>query len=280
VKQLQGRVAVITGGASGIGRSTAARLAAEGCHLALVDINEQRLAETAAALERTGTPVSQHVTDVADADQMQALPAAVRARHGAVHILVNNAGVSVAKSLREHTLDDLRWLVGINFWGVVHGCKFFLEDLLEAEEAHIVNVSSMFGFVGVPGQSSYCATKFAVRGFTESLWAELRETRVGVTSVHPGGIATGIAETLRVTEEAARTRLQETFDRYGHPPEQVAEAVLRGIRKRRLRVIVGGEAYAADWLKRLFPVSTHRWLAHRMAPDGIGPKLTNASESP
>jgi short-subunit dehydrogenase len=271
MKQLAGRVAVITGGASGIGRATARRLAREGCHLALVDLNATRLAETAAALEGDGARVSQHVVDVADPTQMQALPAAVRDAHGGVHILVNNAGVSVVKSFREHSLDDLQWLVGINFWGVVHGCKFFLDDLLAAEEAHIVNISSMFGFMGVPGQSSYCATKFAVRGFTESLWAELRETSVGVTSIHPGGISTQIAETVRVTQESARTNLQTTFDRYGHPPEDVAEAILRGIQRERLRVIVGREAYAVDWLKRLIPVSVHRWFAGHMDPGNATP---------
>ena len=270
MKQLNGRVAVITGGASGIGRATARRLAREGCRLALVDLNANRLAETAAEIESSGTRVSQHVADVADPERMKTLPAEVVAQHGGVHILINNAGVSVIKSFREHSLEDLQWQVGINFWGVIHGCKFFLDELLEADEAHIINVSSMFGFMGVPGQSSYCATKFAVRGFTESLWAELRDTSVGVTSIHPGGIATNIAETVRVVEEDARARLQRSFDRYGHPPEQVADAIVRGIRSDKLRVIVGAEAYAVEWFKRLLPVRTHHWFARRMDPGAAG----------
>ena len=126
--------------------------------------------------------------------------------------------------------------------------------------------------MGVPGQSSYCATKFAVRGFTESLWAELRDTSVGVTSIHPGGIATNIAETVRVVEEGARARLQRSFDRYGHPPEQVADAIVRGIRSDKLRVIVGAEAYAVEWFKRLLPVRTHHWFAQRMDPGTAGPE--------
>jgi NAD(P)-dependent dehydrogenase (short-subunit alcohol dehydrogenase family) len=266
VNRLQGRVAVITGGASGIGRATALRLAGEGCAIALVDINQARMQETALEVAKQGVVASQHTADVADPERMRALPAEVVAEHGSIHIVVNNAGTSVIKRFEEHTLEDFQWQVGINFWGVIHGCMFFLPQLRKVDEAHIVNVSSMFGFVGVPGQSSYCATKFAVRGFTESLWAELRGTSIGVTSIHPGGIATNIAETVRVADEQAREQLQQSFDQYGHPPEDVAEAILRGITRNKLRVIVGVEAYVVEWLKRLLPVRTHYWFAHRMDP--------------
>ena len=268
MEQLEGRVAVITGAASGIGRATADRLAQEGCALALVDIDAERLAETASGVEELGARVSTHVADVADEARMQQLPEEVLASHEAVHILVNNAGVSVLKDFEEHTLDDFRWLVGINFWGVVHGCHYFLPALRQVDEAHIVNISSMFGFIGVPGQSSYCATKFAVRGFSEALWSELRETAIGVTSVHPGGIKTSIVRSIRANDEDARDRLQESFDRYGHPPSDVAEAILRGIRTNKLRVRVGVEAYVTDWLKRLMPVGFHRLFAGRMRVPG------------
>ncbi len=268
MKQLAGRVAVVTGAGSGIGRATALRLAREGCALALVDIHGERLSEVAQALEQHGTKTSQHLADVADPDRMAALPAEVVAAHDAVHIVVNNAGVSVLMDFEEHSLDDFQWLIGVNFWGVVHGCKFFLPELRKADEAHIVNISSMFGFIGVPGQSSYCASKFAVRGFSEALWAELRETPIGVTSIHPGGVATGIASGVRVTNEEARNQLQKSFDDYGHPPEDVAEAVLKGIRGNKLRVRTGAESFVVDWIKRLFPVGFQRHIAPRMRVPG------------
>jgi short-subunit dehydrogenase len=267
MKRLQGRVAAITGAASGIGRATAQLLGSRGCSVALIDIDQAGLEETARDLQASGVTTSAHQADVSDAERMQALPAEVVAAHGAVHVIVNNAGVSVLKSFEDHTLDDLRWLIGINFWGVIHGCKFFLPELRKADEAHIVNVSSMFGFFGVPGQSSYCAAKFAVKGLSESLWAELQGSNIGVTSIHPGGIATGIAKTVRVDDEAARTRLEKTFEEHGHPPSDVAEGILRGIERNKLRVIVGREAYLTEWLKRLFPVSFHPWIAMRMNPN-------------
>jgi len=261
-------VAVVTGAASGIGRATALRLAREGCTLALVDLDEDRLDETAQSVEALGAKASRHSADVADATRMARLPSEVVAEHEAVHIVVNNAGVSVLKSFEDHSLDDFEWLIGVNFWGVVHGCKFFLPELRKADEGHIVNISSMFGFIGVPGQSSYCASKFAVRGFTESLWAELREGPIGVTSIHPGGVATGIARSVRVNSEAARDLLQKSFDDHGHPPEDVAEAILTGIRKNKLRVRTGRESFFVDWAKRLFPVGFHRRVAHRMRVPG------------
>ena len=126
----------------------------------------------------------------------------------------------------------------------------------------------MFGFIGVPGQSSYCATKFAVRGLSESLWAELLDSKIGVTSIHPGGISTGITRTVRVKNEQARAQLQKSFDQYGHPPDDVARAIVKGIRGNRLRVRVGIESYFVDWIKRLMPVGFHRWIAPRMRVPG------------
>lgn len=266
MKNLQGRVAVVTGAGSGIGRATAELLAERGCAIALVEIDPDRLRETADTLRATGASVSQHLVDVSDALRMQALPGEVIAEHGAVHIVVNNAGVTVLKTFAEHSLDDLQWLVGINFWGVVYGCKFFLPELMKADEAHIVNISSMFGFVGAPGQSSYCATKFAVRGFTESLWAELQDTPIGVTSIHPGGIATNAVKGVRASSDEARAALQRNFDKYGHPPDDVARAIVKAIEGDRLRMIVGIEAFIVEWMKRLMPVWTHKLLAQRLDP--------------
>lgn len=263
MKKLEGRVAVITGGGSGIGLATAERLAARGCALALVDVDAERLAAAAADFAERGVKTSIHTVDVADAAAMEALPAAVVAEHGAVHVLVNNAGVSVAAQFEDQTLDDLRWIVGINFWGVIHGCKFFLPELKRQDEAHIVNISSMFGFIGVPSQSSYCATKFAVRGFSEALWAELQDTNVGVTSIHPGGINTNIATSMRSYDDELRAATVAGLER-SRAPEAVAKKIEAAIDGNRLRAIVGIEAYVSEWLKRLMPVSTHRLLARRM----------------
>lgn len=262
--RFEGRVAVITGGASGVGRATAEALGAKGCVLALVDVNSERLEATAISLREAGAEVSTHVADVSDPVRMAALPAEVVAAHRGVHILVNNAGVSVAGPFEDQSLEDLQWIVGINFWGVVHGCKFFLPELKKADEAHIVNLSSMFGFLGAPTQSSYCATKFAVRGLSESLFAELAATNVGVTSIHPGGVHTNIGDTMRASNDEIRQATIDGIER-SRGPEVVAAAIVRAIQKKKLRAIVGWEAYASDWLKRLIPVWTHRIIARRMA---------------
>ncbi len=192
MRSFDDKVAVVTGAGSGIGRALAQELARRGAHLALADLSEAALADTAAGIAATGRRVTTHVVDVADAARMEAFAEAVVAAHGRVELLVNNAGVSVTGTLEEQSLDDWRWIVGVNFWGVVHGCKFFLPHLRKNREAHIVNLSSMLGFLGMPTQSSYCATKFAVRGLSEALWAELHGSGIGVTSVHPGGVKTNI----------------------------------------------------------------------------------------
>jgi short-subunit dehydrogenase len=267
MKKLDGRVAVITGGASGVGRATADELAAKGCSLALVDINGERLESVAKEFTAQGVTVSTHLVDVANAEQMAALPSAVVAAHGAVHILVNNAGVSVSASFKDHSIEDLQWIIGINLWGVIHGCKFFLPELEKADEAHIVNISSMFGFIGVPSQSSYCATKFAVKGFTEALWAELQGTNVGITSIHPGGVDTNIHETMRSYDDTVRDQTIAGLAQ-SRPPSAVATQIVKAIEKNKLRAIVGFEAYAADWLKRILPVSTHKLMARRMGNFG------------
>ncbi|MEM9174966.1 MAG: SDR family NAD(P)-dependent oxidoreductase [Myxococcota bacterium] len=263
MKQLAGRVAVITGGASGIGRATASLLAERGCRLALADVNAEGLEAVAKGLREGGAAVSTHLVDVADAAQMEALPAAVVAEHGAAHIVVNNAGVTVAANFEDQSLEDLQWIIGINLWGVIHGCKFFLPLLKEQDEAHIVNLSSLFGFLGVPSQSSYCATKFAVRGLSEALWVELKDTNVGVTSIHPGGVNTNITTTMRGDDQELREASADALAR-SRGPEAVARKIVRAIERDRLRAIVGIEAYVGEWLKRLMPVRTQRLLANRM----------------
>lgn len=261
MRQLEGRVAVVTGAGSGIGRATAESLAREGCHLALVDVVPERLAEVAAggALAGGGRRVTTHVADVSDRARMEALADEVVAAHGAVHIVVNNAGVTVGRSFADHSWEDLDWVLGIDLWGVIHGCKVFLPHLLRADEAHIVNVSSMAGFVAFPLQSSYSAAKAAVYGFSDSLRAELSGGPVGVTSVHPGTIRT------RVLADSRRSPRLEYLvggmERAGRPPEAVARKIVRAIRHNRTRVRVGPDAYLLDWIHRISPQLPGRLLA-------------------
>jgi len=263
MKRLSGRVAVVTGAASGIGRATAMRLAERGCELALADLDRVGLDETAALLAARGAKVSTAIVDVASASAMEAFARHVETTHGAAHVLVNNAGVVLAGPFAEQRLADLQWLLGVNYWGVVHGCHFFLPLLRRADEGHIVNLSSMFGFLGLPEQSGYCATKAAVRALSESLWAELRRERIGVTSVHPGCIDTSIVRSGRMDDEAMRRDVQALFDRRGAPPDTVARAIVAAIEKNRLFVRVRPESWATDVLKRLFPTAIHRFVAAR-----------------
>ena len=261
MRSFENKVTAITGAASGIGRALAQQLAQRGAELALVDVNASALAETAASVAATGRRVTTHIVDVADAARMEALAETVVARHGRVELLVNNAGVSVTGTFEEQSLDDWRWIVGVNLWGVVHGCKFFLPHLRQAEEAHIVNLSSMFGLIGLPTQSSYCATKFAVRGLSEALWAELHGSGIGVTSVHPGGVKTNIVRDSRTADANAKQQMILRFDRMAMSPEKVAAKILDAALRNELRVVICPEARVADWAKRLFPAGVHQLVA-------------------
>ena len=260
MQRLEGRVAIVTGAASGIGRAVAEELARQGCRLALVDIDERGLHETEALVTRAGAQAARFVADVSDRARMERLPAEIDTQLGEIHILVNNAGVSLGATFAEQTLDDFEWILGINLRGVVHGCKFFLPYLERAEEGHIVNVSSMFAFLGLPGQSSYSITKAGVQALSEALWTELAHTRIGVTSVHPGGIRTNIIRSARITDAEGRAKGIELIDRYGHSPEKAARKIVGAIRSGRKRLLIGPEAVLLGWVKRLLPVTTHRIL--------------------
>jgi short-subunit dehydrogenase len=262
VRSFENKVAVVTGAGSGIGRALAQELARRGADLALADMREAGLADTAASIAATGRRVTTHVVDVADAARMEALAEAVMAAHGRVELLVNNAGVSVTGTFEEQSLDDWRWIVGVNFWGVVHGCKFFLPHLRKNAEAHIVNLSSMLGFIGMPTQSSYCATKFAVRGLSEALWAELHGSGIGVTSVHPGGVKTNIVRASRSADPSAKQQLAERIDRMAMAPEKAALRILRAVERNDMRVVICPEARITEWVKRLSPVRVHRLVAY------------------
>ncbi|MGD8858980.1 MAG: SDR family NAD(P)-dependent oxidoreductase, partial [Myxococcales bacterium] len=176
--------------------------------------------------------------------------------HGGVHILVNNAGVTVTASFEDHSLEDWEWIMGINFWGVLHGCKLFLPHLKAADEAHIVNLSSLFGLQGMPLQTSYCASKFAVRGLSESLWIELRQHGIGVTSVHPGGVRTSIARSARVVGDEAeqdKSTAIALIDNSRVSPEQCAKMIVGAIKRNKPRLLVAPETHLIESLKRLAP---------------------------
>jgi len=259
MRHLRDRVAVVTGAASGIGRATSIELAGEGCDLAISDVNEEGLRETAATIEGLGRKVTGTILDVSDRAAMEAYPEEVLSNHGHVHIVFNNAGVAANDLFVGGDLADLEWVMGINFWGVVHGSKFFLPHLLEEDEGHLVNMSSIFGLGGVPGQSSYCSAKFAVRGFTDSIRAEHLDSKVRFSVVHPGGVATNIAASARYKRGFDGRNHEEGVERFADlaktSPEKAAKVIVRGIKRNKVRIVVGLDAWGLDKLIRLLPVS-------------------------
>jgi short-subunit dehydrogenase len=197
---------------------------------------------------------------VSDREAFAAYAAAVAEHFGRVNVVINNAGVALAGNLADLDYDDMEWIVGINFWGVVYGCKFFLPYLKQADEAHIVNLSSLFGLIGVPTQTSYCATKFAVRGLSEALWVELKDLNIGVTSVHPGGVRTNIAKSARSEGAALKSRAIDVIDRFSVSPERCARQIVGAIKKNKMRQLVTRETHFVDVAKRLSAVLPQRLL--------------------
>lgn len=254
MKKFEGRVAVVTGAGSGIGRAVSLELAGMGVRLALVDVDDSGLQAVKQEVEAAGSQASVHHVDVSSKQHMSELPEQVISEHGSVHILVNNAGVSVNRNFVDQNVEDLEWITGINYWGVMYGCKFFLPHLLEADEAHIVNMSSSAGLTGMKGQSSYAATKFAVRGLSECLYVELAGTEVGVTCVHPGAVATNIIEAARMEEDHRKKMLK--FFHMAMPAEKAAQLIVRAIAKKRFKRVFCVESRALDFMKRVAPVGT------------------------
>ena len=258
---LRFRTAVITGAASGIGRALAIEMAAHGMHLALVDINEAGLAETQRLVGHVKQIVSLHVVDVSNPDALEALPAAVLQNHRTVDVLVNNAGVTSIKSFHEESMADFDWVMTINVRALVHGTKVFLPHLMRRPEAHIINISSIFGIVGVPGQTSYCASKFAVRGFSEALQEELLNTPIGVTVVHPGGVATQVVSNARANDQQMKSHMVDAFQTLAIPASEVARQIVVALQRKQERLVITREAVVGDWLKRIFPVWGNRLMA-------------------
>jgi NAD(P)-dependent dehydrogenase (short-subunit alcohol dehydrogenase family) len=257
--KLAGRTAIVTGAAGGIGRAVATSLATRGCHLALSDIDEVGLAETVRSVSSRGLRVSAHRLDVADAAAIAAFPEAVRAVHASVDVLVNNAGVALAGTFEQLSERDFEWLFDINFWGVVRMIRAFLPTLRKSDDARLVNLSSLFGLIAPPGQTAYSASKFAVRGFSESLRRELADTSVGVTVVHPGGVATSIAKSARMPAGATGEEVAREMRRWTHllklPAERAGETIVRGVERRQARIVVGNDAKLAAIIERIAPVS-------------------------
>ncbi len=267
MKILSDKVVVLTGAASGIGRALAKALAEKGCHLAISDINKEGLMDTAGLIAGEKVKVSTHVVDVANRQQVYDYAQDVMKEHGRVHIVINNAGVCVADSLESVSYEDFEWLMGINFWGVVYGTKAFLPYLKKQGEAHIVNISSINGILPNPYNGPYCAAKFAVKGFTETLSQELRGTSVKVSVVHPGGIKTNIVRNARfyrvANPQKTKQDVVDLFDRFifKTTAEDAADVIITGIRRNKQRIMVGKDAIVMDALTRLFPVFTTRLIA-------------------
>lgn len=264
---LKGRTAVITGAGGGIGRAIAVSLARRGCHLALADIDEAGMEGTADLVRDKGVRVSRHRLDVADRTAVAGFPALVAAEHKGVDLLFNNAGVAVGGTFEQVSEPDFEWLFEINFWGVVRMTRAFLPLLRASDDARLVNLSSVFGMVAPPEQVAYAASKFAVRGFSEALRHELEGSNVGVTVVHPGGVATSIAEKARVPAGVSEEEVARRHERFRKllrlPPEVAGETIVSGVERRQSRVLVGSDAKLISLIARALPVSYWKVLVLR-----------------
>ncbi|PNK60444.1 SDR family NAD(P)-dependent oxidoreductase [Psychrobacter sp. FDAARGOS_221] len=274
----QSHVAAITGAGSGIGRQLALNLAQAGCHLALSDINDKNLAETYALLKPYSVKVTTTVLDVSDKNAVFAWAEQVMADHGKVNFIFNNAGVALSSTVEGESIDDIEWVMGINFWGMVYGTKAFLplikqslnpasdnsqsEDGNRQHHGHIINISSLFGLIALPGQSAYNASKFAIRGFNESLRQELaiENSGVSITSVHPGGIKTNIANNARGNDSIGSLGMPtgargiRNFNRLlKFDPDMAAKIILMAAANNQPRCLIGDDAKLADLLQRITP---------------------------
>ncbi len=256
MKTLDDKVVVITGAGSGIGRALAVNVARRGGLLVISDVDDDGLAETVDLVKAAGArEVRSDHLDVADRAAFTAYAAAVAEHFGRVNVVVNNAGVALAGDFADLEYPDMEWIVGVNFWGVVNGTKEFLPHLIASGDGHVVNISSLFGLISMPGQTMYNATKYAVRGMTEALREEMLIAGhpVGVTAVHPGGIKTAIARNARVSAREDKDRTAQLFDEKlaKMTPERAAEIIVKGVLKNKARVLVGADAHALHHFAKL-----------------------------
>lgn len=272
MKSLNNKVAVVTGAGSGIGRAIAIELSQHGCVLALSDINEIALQETKQLIldAKSNTTTHLQTLDVANKQAVFEYARNVNADLGCVDLIINNAGVALSSGVDETKREDFEWLMNINFWGVINGCEAFLPYLKQSQDAHIVNISSVFGMIAIPRQSCYNAAKFAVRGYTEALRQEMgmKYPHISVSCVHPGGIATAIARNARVSEGEDISELTASFDKLAQTtPQKAAKIIVAGIKKNKSRVMVGWDAHVIHALYRLLGIhyiGLTQWLAKRL----------------
>ncbi|GAA2775398.1 SDR family NAD(P)-dependent oxidoreductase [Saccharopolyspora taberi] len=259
-----GRVAVVTGAGSGIGRAVALRLARAGAAVAASDVDESTVEETVRGCERIGARARAYALDVTDRDAVHGHAAQVAEDFGGVDLVLNNAGIALKAQVREMSEAQLRAVMDVNFWGVVHGSQAFLPHLIASGRGHLANVSSVFGFIGVPTQSAYNASKFAVRGFTEALRQEMLAERapVYVSCIHPGGVRTNIARSARGVADGEREKVAKSFDSIARTtPQRAAEIIVDGISRRRARILVGPDAHVIDALPRVLGSGYQRLVA-------------------
>jgi NAD(P)-dependent dehydrogenase (short-subunit alcohol dehydrogenase family) len=273
MKTLDGKVVVITGAGGGIGRALALQSADLGAVLALSDWDETGLVETASLARSRGREVRIDKLDVRDRQAVHDYATSVREEFGRVNVIVNNAGVALHGHFTEVDYQDFEWVMDVDFWGVVQGTKEFLPHLIESGDGHVVNISSLFGLLGMPGQTAYNAAKFGVRGFTEALRMEMLVDRlpVQVTCVHPGGIKTSIARNARATASQDQSAVAAHFDAKlaRMTAQRAAEIILAGVLADKPRVVVGADAKALDYLQRLVGARYQRLVAvvgRRMRP--------------
>ena len=265
MQTLKDKVVVITGAASGIGRALALECGRQGARLLLADLNEPGLGELSAQLHAFGVTSHTQRVDAGSESDIFALAQTCQALFGAADVVVNNAGVTLVSSVEKLQTADAHWIMNINFWGVVHGCRAFLPQLRTRPEATLVNISSIFAMVSVPSQSMYNAAKAAVRGFSDSLREELRETPVKVLCVHPGGIRTNIANNARLADlsllQVSAAQMRSSFALNARTtPEQAALAIVRALASGQTRLMIGADARIIDWIYRLLPGRASTWV--------------------
>ena len=265
-RQLKDKAIVITGAASGIGEALALGLSKRGARLLLADIDAQGLDRVVNAVRTQGTQCHSLVTDTGAEAAILALAQEALSRLGGADMLINNAGVTLLSPVAKLQTDDAHWLMNINFWGVVHGCRAFIPQLSHRPDAVIVNISSIFAMVSVPTQSIYNASKAAVRGFSDALREELLVPGIDVLCVHPGGIRTNIANTARITDVSmvadTDQEMRDAFTRLARTsPAEAAEVIIHAMQARKKRVLIGSDAKLMDLLFRVFPSKASHWVS-------------------